>query len=630
MSAYSQFIDRKAQSATFDGFDPVFVPDFLFDFQRELVTWATRKGKAAIFADCGLGKTPMQLVWAENVVRKTNRPVLILTPLAVSHQTLAEAEKFCIEAHRSHAGEVHDGINVANYERLHRFKPEDFAGCVCDESSILKSFDGKRRGEITEFMRKLPYRLLCTATAAPNDYVELGTSSEALGELGHMDMLARFFKNDQNSIKPTVYRHHGQDFKKLEDANKWRFKGHAEMPFWRWVCSWARALRRPSDLGFDDDLFVLPPLVERDYLVEARTIADGMLFSLPAVGLREQRDERRRTIRERCDKVAWLVDARDDCSLVWCHLNAEGDLLETLIPHSIQVKGSDSDEWKETAAAWFEGRQCVCRNPLFSAKLSAWRNYSNAQIQNICAPITAQIEGNGSVAERNATRLTRGAESATQKIQQNGKENSTKSRSTENGTQKRASLEHSINTASASRPIASSLNEDAQSVAGKPMSISGASSDSTSTIAIHQETSEGSCVPPATSASANSETIRCALNELRCICGHKSGKRVLISKPVMFGYGLNFQHCSHVTFFPSHSFEQYYQGVRRCWRFGQKSAVRVDVVTTEGEKSVLQNLQRKAAAADLMFSNLIAEMHRSETVGRDQKFAHAEEVPAWL
>lgn len=464
MNDYATFLDKKNQLGGYDGFEAVFLPEFLFDFQRELVRWATRKGKCALFEDCGLGKTPQQLVWAENVVRHTNKPVLILTPLAVSQQTMGEAHKFDIEAHRSHEGKVFPGINITNYERLHYFNPNDFAGCVCDESSILKSFDGARRGEITEFMRKLPFRLLCTATAAPNDYIELGTSSEALGELGHTDMLTRFFKNDQNTIKPMVYRHYGQDFKKLDDAAKWRFKGHAETPFWRWVCSWARAIRRPSDLGFDDDIFILPSLIEQDHLVESNTLAPGMLFSLPAVGLKEQREERRRTIRERCEKVAALVADTGKPALVWCHLNEEGDLLENLIPDAEQVSGKDSDDEKEEKFRMF---------------------------------------------------------------------------------------------------------------------------------------SEGDA-------------------------------RVLITKPKIGAWGLNWQHCSHVTFFPSHSFEQYYQGVRRCWRFGQKNPVKVDIITTEGEKSVLKNLQRKSQAADKMFSDLVSYMNESIAIDRGIQFTQQERLPSWL
>src|SRR3990167_9646150 len=196
MTTYSEFLQSKTHDVSRCGFDPVYLPDFLFDFQRHLVEWSLRKGRAAIFADCGLGKTPMQLVWAENVVRKTNRPVLILTPLAVAAQTIQEAKKFGIEAFRSSNGKAHPGITIANYERLHHFNPVDFSGVVCDESSILKSFDGATKNAVTDFLRKMPYRLLCTATASPNDYTELGTSAEALGELGYVDMLGRFFVND--------------------------------------------------------------------------------------------------------------------------------------------------------------------------------------------------------------------------------------------------------------------------------------------------------------------------------------------------------------------------------------------------------------------------------------------------
>jgi hypothetical protein len=461
--SYAEFLHAKSHSGNDYGFDPAELPTFLFDFQAHLVTWSLRKGRSAIFGDCGLGKTPMQLVWADQVARKTGKPVLILTPLAVAFQTSMEAQKFGIDAARSVAGEITAPIVILNYERLSHVAPDQFGGVVCDESSILKSFDGAMRNAITEFMRKVPYRLLCSATAAPNDYTELGTSSEALGYLGHMDMLGRFFKNDQNTIKPMTYRHHGQNFAKLDDAAKWRFKGHAELPFWRWVCSWARAVRRPSDLGFSDERFLLPELIERDHLVDVKSLPDGMLFALPAVGLKEQRDERRRSVIERCEKIAHLVSTGKQ-ALVWCHLNDEGDLLESLIPDAVQVSGSDSDEEKESAFVGFSG----------------------------------------------------------------------------------------------------------------------------------------------------------------------GAHRVLITKPKIGAWGLNFQNCAHVTFFPSHSYEQYYQGVRRCWRYGQKSPVTVDIVTTEGEKSVLQNLQRKAKAADRMFSNLVAEMNRAQGVDRSVQFTQQEQVPSWL
>src|SRR3990167_8825633 len=295
---YSEFLQKKTHEGSDSGVEPAAVPSQFFDFQRSLVEWAIRKGRAAIFADCGLGKTAMELSWADNIARASGKPVLVLTPLAVSFQTVREAEKFGIECMRSEEGET-ARITVTNYERLHKFNSHDFAGVVCDESSILKSFDGARRSEITDFMRKVPYRLLATATAAPNDYVELGTSSEALGYLGHMDMLNRFFKNDNNNSG--LKRHYGE-------APKWRFKGYAETSFWRWVVSWARACRKPSDLGFDDGALKLPALTKSEHLVETDSKPDGMLFNLPAATLREQRDESRRTIQDRCETAAALAD----------------------------------------------------------------------------------------------------------------------------------------------------------------------------------------------------------------------------------------------------------------------------------------------------------------------------------
>jgi hypothetical protein len=453
----------KRQAGADSGFAPVWLPPFLFDFQAALVEWAIREGRAAIFADCGLGKTPMQLVWAENVVRQSNRPVLILTPLAVGAQSIREAEKFGISARRSQNGTVGPGITITNYERLDRFTASDFAGVVCDESSILKSFDGARRAAITEFLRTVPYRLCCTATAAPNDYIELGTHSEALGHLGFMDMLARFFVNDQNT-SDTKRRWRRTSGKDTGGAQRWRFKGHAEEPFWRWVCSWARAVRRPSDLGYEDARLVLPALIEQEHTVKAASLPDGMLFSLPAAGLWEQRAERRRTLAERCERVAELVINTDQPALVWCHLNAEGDRLASLIPGAAQVAGGDPDDEKES-------------------KLLAFAD---------------------------------------------------------------------------------------------------------------------------------------------------GGLRVLVTKPKIGAWGLNFQRCAHVVTFPSHSYEQYYQGVRRCWRFGQDRSVTVDIVATEGEAAVVANLRRKAVAADRMFAELVRHMAQAQALDGATRYPHPEVCPPWL
>jgi hypothetical protein len=393
----------------------------------------------------------MQLVWAENVIRQTNGRVLILTPLAVSNQTVREADKFGIEAKVSRDGKPAPNITVTNYEKLSKFNHADFAGVVCDESSCIKDFKSKTRAEVTEFMRTVPFRLLCTATAAPNDFPELGTSSDALGYMGFSDMLTVFFKQKFVS-----------DFRGWNRA-KYDLRAHAEHDFWRWVCSWARACRKPSDLGFDDAAFVLPPLETHEHVVEARTRRPGFLLDLPAVTLEDQREERRRTLDERCAMVAELVK-HDQPALVWCHLNPEGDQLTRMIPGAVQVSGQDSDEAKE---------------------------------EKLLAFTSGQI-------------------------------------------------------------------------------------------------------------------------------------RVMVSKPIVFGYGLNLQHCSHETFFPSHSFQEYYQAVRRCWRFGQTRPVRIDMVTSEGERGVLANMQRKAEQAETMFSKLVELMNDHLNIRRDKPFIASAEMPSWL
>lgn len=451
---YNDFINYKKQQGSDCGFNPVFIPDYLFDFQKSLTEWAINKGRGAIFSDCGTGKTIMELVWAENVARKTNKNVLILSPLAVSWQTKKEADKFGIECKVSRDGRINSKITITNYEQLHKFNSDDFAGIVCDESGILKSFKGAKRKEITIFMRKIQYRLLATATPAPNDYIELGTSSEALGYLGAMDMMNKFFKNDQSNSKVGRYR---------GEVVKWRLKGHAELPFWRWICSWARACRKPSDLGFNDNGFILPELIVSQTVVKANSLPHGKLFSMPAVTLQEQKEERRRTIEERCAEVAKKVDTKYP-ALVWCHLNDEGDLLEKMIPDSMQISGRDNDEKQEK------------------------------KLLSFCA----------------------------------------------------------------------------------------------------------------------------------------GEFRVLVTKPMIAAWGLNLQHCNHMTFFPSHSFEQYFQGVRRCWRFGQKNPVTVDIITTEGESRVINNLQRKSEQAEKMFERLITEMDNALNISDNKQFNKKEEIPSWL
>jgi hypothetical protein len=303
-------------------------------------------------------------------------------------------------------------------------------------------------------MRKLPYRLLCTATATPNDYIELGTSSEALGDLGFMDMLNRFFKKAQSATSRS------DEFR----SGMYRFRGHAQHDFWRWVCSWARAVRTPSDIGFPDDDYILPELITNEHTIHARTPNPDFLFDMPAIGLDEQRKERRRTIHERCEQAAAMIANTGKPAVAWCHLNDEGHMIEKLIPDAVEVHGNHSDEFKEEAFEAF--------------------------------------------------------------------------------------------------------------------------------------------------ASGN--------------------LRVLVSKPVIAGYGLNWQHCAHQTFFPSHSFEQWYQAIRRCWRFGQKNPVHVDVIASEGERGVLANLNRKAAQAETMFAKLVELINHELRITQANRFTKEEKIPSWL
>lgn len=446
MSDYAAYLATKDDGGGMYGFKPLWLPDFAFDWQRFLIDWAIRKGRASLFEDCGLGKTLQQLVWAENVVRHTNRPVLIITPLAVAAQTVREGDKFGVTVYRTRKGKVYRGINVTNYERLQNYNPADFGGVVCDESSILKNFDGKLRRRITTFLQGVEYRLLATATPAPNDFMELGTSSEALGVMPHAQMLGMFFTNDG------------------EQTQQWTLKPHARRRFWRWMVSWSRAVRNPSDLGFDGSAFVLPKLIMQQHTLKSRhDAAAGGFWPEEAKTLDAQRAERRATIRERCEKVAEIVP--DDKPFVsWCHMNAEGDLLTELMPDAEQVSGADDDDDKE-------------------AKLIAF--------------------------------------------------------------------------------------------------------------------SEGRI-------------------------------RGLVTKPKIASFGLNWQHCCDTTFFPSHSYEQFYQAIRRFLRFGQKNDVTCQIVTTQVESGVMKNLERKERQAEEMFAGLVSEMANYQGRKRDPYNPTKTTLPEWL
>lgn len=452
LDEYREFVESKTHLQGEFGFDPIYTNPHCHPFQQDLITWALKQGRGATFADCGLGKTLMQLVWAENVHRKTNRPVLILAPLSVSSQTVEEAAKFGMSAVRSPDGKfpAGSGIVTTNYERLHHFDLDDFGGIVCDESSILKNFDGKIKAAITHAMRKVKYRSMYTATPSPNDYTELGTSSEALGDMAYMDMLQTFFQSNDGTLHPG---HAGQP---------WRFKGHAEPHFWRWVASWARAIRRPSDLGYGDDGWSLPELIETRHQVQSKAL-DGQLFAMPVSGLPMEREERKATIAERCDLAGELLMTHES-GVAWCHLNAEADYLASAIPGAVNLSGADKDEAKEEKFAAFRSGQI----------------------------------------------------------------------------------------------------------------------------------------------------------------------KYLVTKPKIAALGVNWQHCNACTYFDDYSYEQYYQAVRRFWRFGQKRPVTVHQIGTASLAHVAKSRKRKAEAANVMFQAMME--HMVDAQKRREIFTETQktEMPKWL
>jgi hypothetical protein len=422
MNEYLEFLERKKHLIGDFGFEPTYFPDIAFDFQKHIIEKAIRKGRMAIFADTGLGKTLMQLAIAQNIVNHTNGKVLILTPLAVGFQFLKEAEKLGIDdIQQTIKGEHTKKIVICNYERLHYLDSNDFKGCILDESSILKNFNGKIKGQVTAFVKKIPYRFLSTATPAPNDYIEFGTSSEALGYLPYMEMLQRFFANNENNIRP-------QDI-----ASKWYLKPHAKNDFFSWVNQWSMTVKKPSDLGFCDERYILPNLVENTHFVknENNWIINGqiMMFNRIAKTMSEVAEEQKGTIEKRCEKAVELADNKT--SVYWANFNDETDLLSKLDKNAVEIKGGMSIEQKEDILMNF--------------------------------------------AEGNIKRL--------------------------------------------------------------------------------------------------------------------------ITKPKITSFGLNWQHCNHTVYFTTWSYEQYYQAVRRFWRFGQQNDVIVERVLSDGQKRVLDALTYKTEKA---------------------------------
>lgn len=446
MMDYETFISTKAVRVNPTGFDCASrrLPKQMKPFQRDVVRWALKIGRGAVFAGTGLGKSLMQLTWASEMERHTGKPSLIIAPLAVAHQTVKEAEKFSIAGvgYARSRDEVSTRIVVTNYDRVERFDVSAFGAVVLDESSIIKAHDSKTRALLIDMCRDVPYRLCCTATPAPNDYVELGNHAEFLGVLTSKEMLATWFVHD-GSIRAT---NSSNKFSSKPVAD-WRLKGHAEADFWRWVSTWAVMIRHPRDVGYDEDGYDLPPLNVHQITVQVShepSLDTGTLFAMEANTLQERRAAAKSSIMDRVAAAAALVnDAPERPWLIWCNLNDEADALRKSIADAVEVRGSDDPDVK---------------------------------------------------------------------------------------------------------------------------------------------------------------TDR--------LVGFSSGKhRVLLTKPSIAGFGLNWQHCADMIFVGlNDSFEQLYQSIRRCWRFGQTQPVNVYMIAAETEGAVVANLRSKEAAAEHMAEQLASHM----------------------
>jgi ERCC4-related helicase len=440
MNNYLEFLEKKKHLLGQFGFEPNFYPDIAFDFQKHIIEKAVRKGRMAIFADTGLGKTLMQLSIAQNILNHTNKKVLILTPLAVGFQFLKEAAKIGIDdIQQTIKGEHTKKIVICNYERLHYLDSKDFEGVILDESSILKNFDGKIKNQVNSFVKKIPYRFLSTATPSPNDFIELGTSSEVLGYMGYMDMLTKFFKNNQNSV----------DSNNRNIGEKFYLKPHAEKDFFAWVNQWAIMVKMPSDIGFSDDRYILPDLIVNQHTVKNQSLIAKdnqiLMFTPIAKTMTEVRHEQKQTELKRCEKAAEL--ALNKTSVYWCNTNKESEYIKNIDKEAKEIIGSMSIEKKEDILI----------------------NFADGNIERI------------------------------------------------------------------------------------------------------------------------------------------------ITKAKMTGMGLNWQHCNHSVFFPTWSYEQYYQAIRRFWRFGQKNDVTIDMVISDGQTRVLEALKQKTEKAIELHKNLTENVNKSYT-----------------
>src|SRR3990167_6336015 len=563
--AYESFLASKRREWSGVGLTECSLPPSLYPFQASLTSWALRKGRAAIFADTGLGKTAMQLAWAVNIPG----PVLILAPLCVGEQTIAEGHRIGVPVRPHGAG---GQIEIANYERLHQVDTGQYDGIVLDESSILKAYDGKTRTRLIRAFAETPYRLCCTATPAPNDIAELANHCEFLGIMTRAEMLATWFVHDEDG---------------------WRLKGHAHEAFYRWLVSWGIFMRLPSDLGFEDDGYRLPGLEIREHVVtmDAPITGEYLFPSMGLGGIGGRTKARRLSLKPRVDRVVELVKASPGPWIVWCGLNDESSTASRLLPDSQEVTGSDSYDRKVEVAAWFSGKLCLCEHEKRSSNTcGTGLNETEIGFESMCGrePHSAMPDAD------NATKKMRGIGTPSRPRLRRGRANIQRPGSG-SGLPLTGLPQNNTGLSFANKVVdAPSVERNRRRIVSEWITATNAA------------ISEDSSVSPAILGSANSAIRPAASNVPPCTCGHVSGRRILITKPAIFGHGLNFQHCHQMAFLGlGDSYETYYQSIRRCYRFGQTEPVQVHIVVSEAETGIVRNVQQKEVEARRMAEGLL-------------------------
>ena len=617
MSTYADFLASKAVHSPATGFEPGEISAHLFPFQAAIVRWALRRGKAAIWADAGFGKTLMQLEWARAVCEHSGGDVLILAPLAVSEQTVQrEAPKFGEHATlcRSQA-DVRPGINVTNYEMLEHFDATKFAGVVLDESGILKSYSGSTRLALTEAFSRTPYRLACTATPAPNDFMEIGTHAEFLGAMKRSEMLSMFFMHDGGST---------QD---------WRLKGHAERDFWRWVCSWAVMIKKPSDIGFSDDGYNLPPLDIEEHLIESDALAAGVLFDFEPTSLDDRRRARRNSIEGRIRKCVELAYEKAGGTFpvadLVLHEPAQAGpdrsrrIHAPVLPGTPGEVGADGrEEGAQESPAQGDVRDGSGRARRGKAKR---RGVAAEEPQEAQATAPSQVCDDGGRARGDACGAERGLRDLRALGHVEAERLSAGGPLPCDGDGARAPL-HVLQ--SGAREV-----QGQSATAGDGGGISARERPRENWLIwcdlnAEQDALEAEFGDHAFSVRGSMPIAEKVDAIMRWVAGERP---VMISKPSVMGFGLNLQHCARMAFVGlSDSYEAMYQAIRRCWRFGQVHAVDVHVITSTAEGAVLSNVKRKEQDAETLAQRMVEHMSELQSVNVNgtsaAKTAYAEDV----